>query len=45
MSQEGAMKMAHDGYNYRDIIQFYYYNVRLMNFEDLPNSSLPDMDF
>lgn len=45
LSQEGAMKMARDGYNYRDIIQFYYYNVRLMNFEDLPDSSLPDMDF
>lgn len=45
LSQEGAMKMARDGYNYRDILQFYYYNVRLMNFEDLPNSSLPDMDF
>ncbi len=45
LSQEGAMKMARDGYNYRDIIQFYFYNVRLMNFEDLPNSSLPDMDF
>lgn len=45
MSQEGAMKMARDGYNYSDIIQFYFYNVRLMNFEDLPNSSLPDMDF
>lgn len=45
LSQEGAMKMARDGYNYRDIIQFYYYKVRLMNFEDLPNSSLPDMDF
>lgn len=45
LSQEGAMKMARDGYNYRDIIHFYFYNVRLMNFEDLPNSSLPDMDF
>ena len=45
LSQEGAMKMARDGYNYRDIIQFYYYNVRLMHYEDLPRSSLPDMNF
>ncbi len=45
LSQEGAMKMARDGYNYKDIIQFYFYNVRLMNYEDLPDSSLPDMDF
>lgn len=45
LSQEGAMKMARDGYNYRDIIEFYYYNIRIMNYEDLPDSSLPDMDF
>jgi stage II sporulation protein D len=45
MSQEGAMKMARDGYNYRDIIEFYYYTIRIMNYEDLPNSSLPDMDW
>lgn len=45
MSQEGAMKMARDGYSYKDIIRFYFYNVRLMNYEDLPLSSLPDMDF
>ncbi|HKK62858.1 MAG TPA: SpoIID/LytB domain-containing protein [Bacteroidales bacterium] len=45
MSQEGAMKMARDGFSYKDIIKFYFYNVRIMNYEDLPLSSLPDMDY
>jgi stage II sporulation protein D len=40
MSQEGAMKMARDGYSYEDILQFYYYNIRLMDYRDLPASSL-----
>jgi stage II sporulation protein D len=41
MSQEGAMKMARDGYAYQDILQFYYHEVRLMDYRDLPDSSLP----
>jgi peptidoglycan hydrolase-like amidase len=40
MSQEGAMKMAADGFSYQDILKFYYYEVRLMDFRDLPESSL-----
>ena len=40
MSQEGAMKMARDGFNYQDILKFYFYEVRLMDFRDLPASSL-----
>jgi stage II sporulation protein D len=41
MSQEGAMKMARDGYNYQDILQFYFNDVRIMDYRDLPDSSLP----
>lgn len=40
MSQEGAMKMAADGFSFQDILKFYYYEVRLMDFRDLPESSL-----
>lgn len=40
MSQEGAMKMAADGFSYQDILKFYFYEVRLMDFRDLPESSL-----
>ncbi len=47
MSQEGAMKMARDGFNYQDILQFYFHEVRLMDYRDLPDSSLPEavLDF
>lgn len=41
MSQEGAMKMARDGFTYQDILQFYFHEVRLMDYRDLPDSSLP----
>lgn len=41
MSQEGAMKMARDDFTYQDILQFYYHEVRLMDYRDLPDSSLP----
>lgn len=40
MSQEGAMKMAREGFTYQDILQFYYFNIRLMDYRDLPASSL-----
>jgi stage II sporulation protein D len=42
MSQEGAMKMARDGFTYQDILQFYFHEVRMMDFRDLPDSSLPE---
>jgi len=45
MSQEGAMKMARDGFMFRDILQFYFYEVRLMDYRDLPASSIPDVEF
>jgi stage II sporulation protein D len=41
MSQEGAMKMARDGFSYQDILRFYFHEVRLMDYRDLPDSSLP----
>jgi stage II sporulation protein D len=41
MSQEGAMKMARDGFSHEDILHFYFYNIRLSDYRDLPRSSLP----
>jgi stage II sporulation protein D len=41
MSQEGAMKMARDEYTYQDILQFYFHEIRMMDYRDLPDSSLP----
>ena len=41
MSQEGGMKMARDGFTYQDILQFYFHEVRIMDYRDLPDSSLP----
>lgn len=41
MSQEGAMKMAADGFLHTDILQFYFHGIRLMDYRDLPDSSLP----
>jgi stage II sporulation protein D len=41
LSQEGAMKMARDGFSYQDILKFYFFEVRLMDYRDLPDSSLP----
>ncbi len=43
MSQEGAMKMAGDGYTYQDILHFYFHEIRLMDYRDLPDSSLPEV--
>jgi stage II sporulation protein D len=45
LSQEGAMKMARDEFSYQDILQFYFFNVRLMDFRDLPASSRVEVDF
>ena len=41
MSQQGAMKMAREGFTYQDILQFYFHEIRLMDYRDLPASSLP----
>ncbi len=40
MSQEGAMKMANDDFTYQDILLFYFNEIRLMDYRDLPASSL-----
>jgi len=45
MSQEGAMKMARDEYLYQDILQFYFFNVKLMDYKDLPGYSVPEVNF
>ena len=41
MSQEGAMKMARDGFTYLDILNFYFLKIRVMDYRDLPASSRP----
>jgi stage II sporulation protein D len=43
MSQEGAIKMAGDGFTYQDILHFYFHEIRLMDYRDLPDSSLPEV--
>ena len=35
MSQEGAMKMARDQYVYEDILEFYFFDVRLVKMEEV----------
>lgn len=45
LSQEGAMNMASQDFSYKDIIKFYFFNVRIMHYEDLPASSLPDLSY
>lgn len=35
LSQEGAMEMAKQGFNYKDLLQFYYTNVTLRNISKL----------
>jgi stage II sporulation protein D len=42
MSQEGAMEMARQGYSYSDILRFYFYNVQIIEIEDVPVSGLPE---
>ncbi|MEN8156492.1 MAG: SpoIID/LytB domain-containing protein [Bacteroidota bacterium] len=42
MSQQGAMKMARDEFSYKDILQFYFHEIRLMDYRDLPASSRPE---
>lgn len=45
LSQEGAMNMASQDFSYKDIIKFYFFNIRIMHYEDLPASSLPDLSY
>ncbi len=45
MSQEGAMRMAGEGYSYQDILHFYFNEIRLMDYRDLPASSLSMVSF
>lgn len=35
LSQEGAMNMANSGYNFREIINFYYSNVKVIKLDNL----------
>ena len=35
MCQEGAMRMTRLGYNYQDVLRFYYKNVHLIDLKDL----------
>lgn len=35
MSQEGAIRMIQLGYDYEDVIKFYYQNVRIVSFDEL----------
>jgi stage II sporulation protein D len=41
MSQEGAIEMARQGYSASDILRFYYYNVRVTEMSEIPDSELP----
>ena len=45
MSQEGAMKMAQDSYLYKDILQFYFFDVKFMDYNDLPSYAIPELGF
>lgn len=35
LSQQGAIRMAHLGYNYLEIIKFYYKDVEVVNYDEL----------
>lgn len=35
MCQEGAMRMTKNGYNYRDVLNYYFRNVHLIDLKDL----------
>ena len=45
MSQEGAKKMANDEFTYQDILLFYYFDIRIMDYRDLPASSFSMQPF
>ena len=35
MCQEGAMRMTKNGYNYKDVLNFYYKDVHIIDLKDL----------
>lgn len=39
LCQEGAMKMSEKGYSYNDIIEFYYRNTKIINYNDTLDKS------
>lgn len=43
LSQEGAMEMAKKGYSYEDIIRFYYNDIMIVDINDLPFNSIPEI--
>ncbi|MFZ5941363.1 MAG: SpoIID/LytB domain-containing protein [Bacteroidota bacterium] len=45
MSQEGAMRMAVEGYSYTDIINFYFFDVKIMDYGELPRSERKEVSF
>lgn len=45
MSQEGGMKMALEDYSHQDILHFYFHEIRIMDYRDLPASSLSMVSF
>lgn len=42
ISMEGALKMAEEGYSFENILNYYYFNVQVRHWDELPESSLPD---
>jgi len=42
MSQEGAMEMARQDYSASDILSFYFYDVKIIELSDVPESELPE---
>ncbi|MBE0654654.1 MAG: SpoIID/LytB domain-containing protein [Bacteroidales bacterium] len=41
LSQEGAMEMARQGYSYRDILQYYYHEIQVLDIKELPIANVP----
>ena len=39
LSQEGAMKMAQNGFNYKTIVHHYFQNVKMLPFKMLVNKN------
>jgi stage II sporulation protein D len=42
LSQEGAMQMVREGYNFNDVLRFYYFNVLIKNIDDIPQRLVPE---
>jgi stage II sporulation protein D len=43
LCQEGAMQMARLGYNFREIVQFYYQGVNITDYSNIPVSKNPSL--